>query len=435
MLGRYSREEMAQLWTSTSRYSLWMTIELLACEARAARDEIPASTLKHIQESAAFDEGRIAEIEKEVKHDVIAFLTSIAESVGPDSRFIHLGLTSSDILDTALAVQLARAATLLREGVERVKTAARVLAETHADTVMMGRSHGIHAEPITFGLKAASWYQELCRAEKRVLRAKEIISYGKLSGAVGTYAQVPPEIEQFVCAQLELKPEPVSTQIIPRDRHAEYFNLLALVGCSVERIAVEVRHLQRTEVGELQEPFGDGQKGSSAMPHKRNPILSENLTGLARLLRGYAQSALENVALWHERDISHSSVERVIGPDATTILDFALHRLGGMLEGLVVNEVRMGQNLASSGGLFNSQGVLLALIDSGMTREKAYGIVQKHALAAWEDGGTFRARLEKDGDVSDLLSAEQLEALFDPKRTLGRVHWVLERSLKDQENA
>jgi adenylosuccinate lyase len=431
VIERYSRPEMAELWTTEARFQLWLRIEILACEARSAAGLVPAEALKVIQEKAAFDVQQVEEIEREVKHDVIAFLTSVAEHVGPESRFTHQGLTSSDVLDTALAAQLTQAAELLTEGVKRARKAARALAERHRDTPTIGRSHGIHAEPTTFGLKAAGWYAELTRALERVERAREIIAFGKLSGAVGTFANIDPSVEAHVCQALDLKPEPVSTQVVPRDRHAEYFSQLAVVGATIERIAVEVRHLQRTEVREAEEAFTKGQKGSSAMPHKRNPILSENLTGLARLLRGYAMSAMENVALWHERDISHSSVERVIGPDATILLDFALHRLSGLLEGLVVYPERMLENMEASGGLYNSQGVLLALTNAGMTREDAYKVVQRHAMATWEEGGSFKDRLKADADVVERVGEEALEALFDPRRHLQNTHVILDRVLGD----
>ena len=427
MIPRYSRPEMVALWTPERRYQTWLQIELLACEARAARNEIPREALATIKGKATFEVSRIDEIEKEVKHDVIAFLTSVAEHVGPDSRFIHLGMTSSDVLDTSLAVLLKDAALLLGKGLDRAMAAARQLALRYQNTPQIGRSHGIHAEPITFGLKAASWYSELVRARDRLARAIEVISYGKISGAVGTYANCPPEVEAYVCAKLGLAPEPVSTQVVPRDRHAEYFAQLALIAGAIERISVEVRHLQRTEVREAEEFFSPGQKGSSAMPHKRNPILSENLTGLARLMRGYADAAMENVALWHERDISHSSVERVIGPDATVTLDFMLHRLAGLLEGLVVYPDRMAENLAISGGLYNSERVLLKLIEKGMTREDAYRVVQKTAMQTWEKRGNFREELAKDSAVTKKVTEAELDALFDEEHHRAHVEFVFKR--------
>jgi adenylosuccinate lyase len=427
VIHRYSRPEMVALWTAERRFQIWLQIEVLACEARAGRGEIPQEALKVIKARAAFDVARIDEIEKEVKHDVIAFLTSVAEHVGPESRFIHLGMTSSDVLDTSFSIQLKEAAGLMGKGLDRAMAAARSLALRYQHTPQIGRSHGIHAEPITFGLKAASWYSELVRARDRLARAIEVISYGKISGAVGTYANCPPEVEQYVCAKLGLSPEAVSTQIIPRDRHAEYFAQLALIAGAIERIAVEVRHLQRTEVREAEEFFSPGQKGSSAMPHKRNPILSENLSGLARLMRGYADAAMENVALWHERDISHSSVERVIGPDATVTLDFMLHRLAGLLEGLVVYPDRMAENLAVSGGLYNSERVLLKLIDKGMSREDAYKIVQRAAMATWEKRGQFRDELRADTAVSKKLTHAEIDSLFDEEHHRAHVDGIFKR--------
>ena len=427
MIHRYSRPEMVALWTAERRFQIWLQIEILACEARAARDEIPQEALKTIKAKAAFDVDRIETIEHEVKHDVIAFLTSVAEHVGPDSRFIHLGLTSSDVLDTCFSIQLKEAAGILGKALDRAMAAARQLALRHRNTPQIGRTHGIHAEPITFGLRAASWYSELARARDRLARAIEVISYGKVSGAVGTYANCPPEIEAYVCARLGLTPEPVSTQIIPRDRHAEYFNQLALIASGIERIAVDVRHLQRTEVREVEEFFSPGQKGSSAMPHKRNPILSENLSGLARLMRGYADTAMESVALWHERDISHSSAERVIGPDATVTLDFMLHRLAGLLEGLVVYPDRMAENLALSGGLYNSERVLLKLIEKGMTREEGYRVVQKAAMTTWESRGQFRDELARDAVVSKKLTPKEIDELFDEEHHRAHVDAVFKR--------
>ena len=427
MIIRYSRPEMVALWSAEKRFATWLEIEILACEAREARGEIPTEALAVIKAKAGFDVARIDAIEREVKHDVIAFLTSVSEHVGPESRFIHLGMTSSDVLDTCFSVQLRDAATLLGKGLDRAMSAARGLSLRYQDTAMIGRSHGIHAEPITFGLKAAGWYAELSRARERLARAVEVISYGKISGAVGTYANCPPEIEAYVCQRLGLLPEPVATQVIPRDRHAEYFAQLALIGGAVERISVEIRHMQRTEVREVEEYFSAGQKGSSAMPHKRNPILTENLTGLARLMRGYSDSAMENVALWHERDISHSSVERVIGPDATVTLDFMLHRLAGVLEQLVVYPDRMAENLAVSGGLYNSERVLLALIGKGLTREDAYKIVQRTAMATWEKRGQFRDELAKDTLVTKKLTAKELDALFSEDHHKAAVPFMLRR--------
>ncbi|MBU2841949.1 adenylosuccinate lyase [Acidithiobacillus thiooxidans] len=413
MIERYTRPEMGALWTQDAKYQAWLDVELAACRALAARGEIPAEALAEIAAKAAFDSARIAEIELEVKHDVIAFLTSVAEFVGPSSRFIHVGLTSSDVVDTGFGLQLKRSGELLLKGMERVCAALEQLAWKYKDTVMMGRSHGIHAEPITFGLKVAVWYAEAQRNHQRLQRAIAAVSAGMLSGAVGTFANIDPDIEEAVCRELGLSPELASTQVISRDRHAEFFNTLAIIAGSIEKIAVEIRHLQRTEVLEAEEPFTAGQKGSSAMPHKRNPILSENLTGLARLLRGYASMALEDIALWHERDISHSSVERVIGPDACIVMDFMFHRASGLLEKLVVYPQHMMDNLNKMHGLIFSQRVLLALTAKGMLRENAYRVVQRNAMQVWENNADFKALLAADPDVSQYLQEKDLAELFD----------------------
>ena len=413
MIERYTRPEMGALWTQDAKYRAWLDVELAACRALAARGRIPVEALAEIEGKAAFDSERIAEIELEVKHDVIAFLTSVAEHVGPASRFIHLGLTSSDVVDTGFALQLKQSGELLLTGLDRLIAALARLAWKYKDTVMMGRSHGIHAEPITFGLKVAVWYAEARRNRERLLAAIHTVAVGMLSGAVGTFANIDPDVEDAVCADLGLQPEAASTQVISRDRHAQFFNTLAIIGGSIEKIAVEIRHLQRTEVLEVEEPFGKGQKGSSAMPHKRNPILSENLTGLARLLRGYAGMALEDIALWHERDISHSSVERVIGPDACIVMDFMFHRASGLLEKLVVYPEQMLSNLHKMHGLIFSQRVLLALTEKGMLREDAYRVVQGNAMRVWEEGADFQALLAADPQVKQFLSAGELAALFD----------------------
>ena len=413
MIERYTRPEMGALWTQEAKYRAWLVVELAACRALAKRGEIPAGDLAQIEAKADFDVARIDAIEKEVKHDVIAFLTSVAEFVGPSSRFIHKGLTSSDVVDTGFAMQLRDAGKLLRAGLERMDRALVNLAWKYKDTIMIGRSHGIHAEPVTFGLKVAVWRAEAQRNLARLDRAIASISVGMLSGAVGTFANIGPDIEDAVCQELGLEPELASTQVISRDRHAEFFNTLALIGGSIEKVAVEIRHLQRTEVLEAEEPFTVGQKGSSAMPHKRNPILSENLTGLARLLRGYAGMGLEDIALWHERDISHSSVERVIGPDACIVLDFMLHRVSGLLEGLVVYPERMRANLNKMHGLVFSQRVLLALTEKGMLREEAYRVVQRNAMRVWQEGLDFQTLLAADADLQGYLSAAELGELFD----------------------
>ena len=413
MIERYTRPEMGALWTQDAKYQAWLDVELAACRALAVQGRIPADALAEIEAKAAFDSARIEEIELEVKHDVIAFLTSVAEHVGPSSRFIHLGLTSSDVVDTGFALQLKRSGALLLEGMDRLYQALVKLAWKHKDTVMIGRSHGIHAEPITFGLKVAVWCAEAQRNRQRLVSAIAAVSAGMLSGAVGTFANIDPSVEDAVCAELGLAPELASTQVISRDRHAEFFSTLAVIAGSIEKIAVEIRHLQRTEVLEAEEPFTAGQKGSSAMPHKRNPILSENLTGLARLLRGYAGMALEDIALWHERDISHSSVERVIGPDACIVMDFMFHRASGLLERLVVYPQRMLDNLHKMHGLIFSQRVLLALTGKGMLREDAYRVVQHNAMQVWEANADFKSLLAADPQIQPYLSAPELAALFD----------------------
>jgi adenylosuccinate lyase len=414
MIPRYSRPEMQAIWTEENRLRIMLRVEVLACEAMAARGEIPADDLAQIQQKADFDVAKVAEYEETTRHDVIAFLTSVADHVGPASRHIHKGLTSSDVLDTASGVQLKQAGELILEGVERVMAAVRSRAEEHPDTMMIGRTHGIHAEPITVGLKLASWYAELDRARTRIERAVEEVAVGKISGAVGTYAFVHPDVEAYVCEQLGLGVDPVSTQVVARDRHAAFFDALGLLASSIERFSVEVRHLQRTEVGEAGEAFGKGQKGSSAMPHKRNPILSENLTGLARLVRGYGRTAQENVALWHERDISHSSVERVIAPDATIATDFMLHRFAGLVQGLVINAARMTENLERTGGIYGSQRVLLALVERGTSREEAYRLVQRAAARVWDEGVPLRQAVEEDGELAGLLGELDLGDLLDP---------------------
>jgi adenylosuccinate lyase len=418
---------MAAIWEPENRFQIWLDVEIAACEAWNQLGNIPDEALALIKEKAGFDVARIDEIELEVKHDVIAFLTSVAEKVGPDSRFIHMGMTSSDVLDTSFAVQLVQAANIILEGLDRARNAVRKQALAHRDTVMMGRSHGMHAEPTTFGLKMALWFEELGRAAARVERAREQVAVGKLSGAVGTYSNIPPEIEAHVCVRLGLVPVNAASQIIQRDRHAEYMGALALAASSLEKFAVEIRHLMRTEVGEAGEPFTKGQKGSSAMPHKKNPILSENLTGLARLVRGYHLSAMENIPLWHERDISHSSVERVIFPDGTVITDFMLHRFAGMMEGLVVNADRMLANMDLSGGTTFSQTLLLALVDSGMTREEGYTVVQRNAHQALDTGRAFSEMVRKDKEVTDRVGEDVLDAVFDPAGLLKRTDIIFER--------
>jgi adenylosuccinate lyase len=427
MISRYSRKEMARIWEPETRFGIWLEIETFAAEAMAKFGQIPKEAAKAVKARGGFDIARIDQIEAEVKHDVIAFLTSVAEHVGPEARFLHQGMTSSDVLDTCFNLQLVRAADLLIADVDGLLAALKVRAFEHKRTPTIGRSHGVHAEPTTFGLKLAYAYAEFQRARARVVAAREEVATCAISGAVGTFAHVDPRVEAYVAEKLGLEPEPVSTQVIPRDRHAFYFATLAVVAGSVERLATEIRHLQRTEVLEAEEHFSSGQKGSSAMPHKRNPVLSENLTGLARLVRGYALPALENVALWHERDISHSSVERVIGPDATIALDFALSRLSEIVKGLVVYPERMRANLDRLGGLVHSQRVLLALTQGGMAREQAYAIVQRNAMKVWDKGGDFLEALRKDKDVTAVLTEKQLRAAFDLDYHLKHVDTIFAR--------
>ncbi len=415
MISRYARKEAAAIWDSATKYKIWFEIEAHAATKMAELGVIPvdaAETLWAKGKDAAFDSDRIDEIERTVKHDVIAFLTHVSEIVGPEARFLHQGMTSSDVLDTCFAVQLQRSTDLLIAGVDRVLKALKTRAEEHKYTPTVGRSHGIHAEPVTFGLKLAGYYAEFTRARTRLVTAREEISTCAISGAVGTFANVSPEVEAYVADRMGLAIEPVSTQVIPRDRHAAYFAALGVVASSIERLAVEIRHLQRTEVLEAEEFFSAGQKGSSAMPHKRNPVLTENLTGLARLVRSAVVPAMENVALWHERDISHSSVERGIAPDATVHLDFALQRLGMVMENLVVYPDNMQKNLDRLGGLVHSQRVLLALTQKGMSREDSYSAVQRNAMKVWRGEGNFLDFLAADEDVGKFFTREQLEPFF-----------------------
>jgi adenylosuccinate lyase len=440
MVPRYTRPEMAAIWSPAERYRIWFEIEALAAEAMAELGTIPKEAALAIRERGGpraagitdADVERIDEIERVTRHDVIAFLTWLGEGIGEEARFMHQGMTSSDVLDTCLAVQMVRAADLLIAGVERVMAALKARALEHAHTPTIGRSHGIHAEPTTFGLKLAGHYAEFARNRDRLKAARAEVATCAISGPVGTFASVDPRVEAFVAERMGLAVEPVSTQVIPRDRHAAYFAALAVVAGGVERLATEVRHLQRSEVREAEEFFHAGQKGSSAMPHKRNPVLSENLTGLARLVRGYCNPALENVTLWHERDISHSSVERVIGPDATIALDFALHRLAGMMEKLTVYSERMTENLESLGGVFHSQKVLLALTQAGLSREESYAAVQRAAMATWTklgkpDAQDFRTNLLAIPEVAARMDAAALERAMDPKRDFRHVDTILAR--------
>ncbi len=427
MIPRYSREKMEAIWSPQNRFQKWLDIEILACEAMAERGEIPAEALKNIKERAGFDIDRIDEIEKTTKHDVIAFLTSVNEKVGEDGRFIHRGMTSSDVLDTSLALLLKEAAELLIEDVDLLLDALKRKAFAHRRTLMIGRSHGIHAEPITFGLKMAIWHDEMKRNRQRLVRAKETISAGKISGAVGTFSFIDPAIEEYVCKKAGLKPAPASSQIVQRDRHAEFFTTLAIIASSIDKFSQEIRLLQRTEVREAEEYFSPGQKGSSAMPHKRNPVLSENLSGLSRLMRSYAVAALEDVALWHERDISHSSVERVIGPDATILLDFMLSRFTGLIDKLVVYPERMLANIAMTHGVIFSQTVLLKLIEKGITRENAYAIVQRKAMQSWETGVDFQELLLQDDEVVSRIAKTDLEEAFDIENFTRQVDFIFNR--------
>ena len=416
MIPRYSRPEMVDIWTPENKFRIWFEIEAHAATKLGELGVIPADAAEVIWDKgskAEFDVARIDEIEREVKHDVIAFLTHLAEIVGPEARFIHQGMTSSDVLDTCFNVQLMKAADLLANDLDGLLAALKKRALEHKDTLTIGRSHGIHAEPVTFGLKLAQAYAEFDRSRTRLLKAREEIATCAISGAVGTFANIDPAVEEYVAEQMGLNVEPISTQVIPRDRHAMYFAVLGVIASSIERLSVEVRHLQRTEVLEAEEYFSPGQKGSSAMPHKRNPILTENLTGLARMVRAYALPAMENVALWHERDISHSSVERMIGPDATITLDFALQRLTGVIDKLVVYPDRMQSNLDKLGGLVHSQRVLLALTQAGIGREDAYRLVQRNAMKAWQEGRDFLTELLADDEVRSALSEEEIREKFD----------------------
>ena len=434
MIPRYTRPEMGRVWTPERRLRIWLDVELAACEAMVRLGEVPPEDFAALQRAfdgyqfTAADVARIDEIERTVKHDVIAFLTFVEEKGGPAARHLHRGMTSSDVLDTTLAVQLSEATGLLLAGVDRVLAAVKGRALEHRRTPIMGRSHGIHAEPTTFGVKLAGWYDAWRRRRELLERAGRTVAVGKISGAVGTFANVDPRVEAFVMERLGLAGgEGAATQVVNRDRHAEYFSALAVAGATLEQQATEVRHLQRTEVREAEEPFTAGQKGSSAMPHKRNPILSENLTGLARLLRGYALAALEDVALWHERDISHSSVERVIAPDATIALDFALHRFAGMIENLRVYPARMQENLDLTGGLYEAQRVLLALVSKGVARQQGYVFVQRNAMKVWEEKVDFRTALKRDPDVRKVLSDAEIDACFALEYHLKHVDTIFER--------
>ena len=431
MIPRYTLPEMGALWEPEYKFNTWLKIEILVCEALAHRREIPASAVSEIKKKAKFDIARIDEIEKEVKHDVIAFLTCVSENVGEANRYMHLGLTSSDILDTTLAVQLKDAAKLILKELESFRDAVREQAFRTKDVPTIGRSHGIHAEPLTFGLKLAVWYEETCRNIERLKRARERIAYGQISGAVGTFSCIDPAVEEYVCKKLGLKPAPVSTQVIQRDRHAEFFTTLAIIASSIEKFATEIRHLQRTEVLEVEEFFSGGQKGSSAMPHKRNPVISEQMSGLARVVRANSLAAMENVPLWHERDISHSSVERVIGPDSTILVHYMLRKMTGLVQKMIVYPKNMKKNLELTGGLCYSQTVLLALVRKGLTREEAYQLVQRNAMRAWEGKGSFLSLLKRDRKIKKHLSGKELGQVFNLKTQLKNVDKIFKRIFKN----
>ncbi len=427
MIQRYTRKIMGDIWTDESKYRTWLTVEILACEAMAEIGRIPEAAVSNIKSKAKFSVDRINEIEALTKHDVIAFLTNIAEHVGPDSRYIHMGLTSSDILDTSMAYLLKEAGKIIIKDCDDLMDAIKEKAFIHKDTVMIGRSHGIHAEPITFGLKLSVWYDEMQRNKKRFQSAIETISYGKISGAVGTFANISPQVEEYVCKNLGLKPAPASTQIVQRDRYAEYFSSLAIMASSIEKMALEIRHLQRTEVLEAEESFSKGQKGSSAMPHKRNPVGSENMCGLARIIRANSMAALEDIPLWHERDISHSSVERIIAPDSTILMDYMLNRFTGIIKNLVVYPDRMLKNLNTLKGLIFSQQILIALAESGISREDAYQMVQTHAMKVWDENKDFKVLISEDEKIRSLLGKDKIEEIFDVKYHLKYISTIFDR--------
>lgn len=424
MIARYTRPEMGNIWADENKFRIWLEIEILACEAQAQAGIIPADAVEAIRKKAKFDARRVEEIEREVKHDVIAFLTNVGEHVGPESRFIHLGMTSSDVLDTALAVQMKQSAELLLAGLGKLSDVLARRAKEFKHTVMVGRTHGIHAEPVTFGLKLALWYAETKRNIERLKAAKETIAVGQISGAVGTYAHLDPSVERYVCEKLGLKPAPISTQVLQRDRHAEFMSAIAICGSSLEKFATEIRHLQKTEVLEAEEFFSKGQKGSSAMPHKRNPITCERIAGLSRVLRGNALAAMENIALWHERDITHSSVERIVIPDSCILLDYMLAEFTKIIENLVIYPDQMKRNLGLTHGLIFSQAVLLALAKKGMRREDAYRLVQAEAMKVWETKQDFLELLRNNADIKKYLSDTELNELFDLQKSVRNVEYI-----------
>ncbi|MDA3130407.1 adenylosuccinate lyase [Aliibacillus thermotolerans] len=415
MIERYTRPEMGAIWTDENRYQAWLEVEILACEAWAEIGRIPKEDVKKIREKASFDVNRIQEIEAETRHDVVAFTRAVSETLGDEKKWVHYGLTSTDVVDTALSYLLKQANEILKKDLERFLSILKEKALEHKYTIMMGRTHGVHAEPTTFGLKLALWYDEMKRNYKRFIEAAETVRVGKLSGAVGTFANIPPSIEAYVCEKLGLKCAPISTQTLQRDRHAHYISVLALIATSIEKMAVEIRNLQKSETREVEEFFAKGQKGSSAMPHKRNPVGSENMTGMARVVRGYMTTAYENVALWHERDISHSSAERIILPDATIALNYMLNRFGNIIKQLTVYPENMKKNMDKTYGLIYSQQVLLTLINKGMVREEAYDTVQPKAMEAWEKGISFQQLIEEDPTISKVLTQEEIRACFDPE--------------------
>jgi adenylosuccinate lyase len=431
MIERYTRKEMGDIWSIENKFRKWLEVEIAVCEAWAELGKIPKDALEEIKEKADFDLKRIDEIEATVKHDVIAFLTAVAEKVGPSSRYIHMGLTSSDVVDTAMALQIKQAGELILKDLNEFKELLREKAFQHKNTICMGRSHGVHAEPTSFGLRFALWYEETKRNIERLKQATKRISIGKISGAVGTFSNIPPEIEEIALKKLGLKPEPVATQVVQRDRHAEFLSTLALIAGMVEKIAVEIRHLQRTEVLEAEEPFTKGQKGSSAMPHKRNPVGCENLSGLSRLVRSNAFASFENIALWHDRDISHSSVERIIIPDNCILVDYMLNRLYGIIKDLVVYPERMLKNMELSYGLYNSQRVLLALVEKGLTREEAYKITQSNAMRSWQEGVPFINLLLNDNEIRKYLTEDEIKSIFDLNYYTRNLDYIYERVFRE----
>jgi len=427
MISRYTRPEMGRIWSEENSFQKWLDVEILAAEALARMGKVPQAAIARIRKKARIDVKRIRAIEAEVKHETIAFLSAVAETIGDDARYLHVGMTSSDVMDTALGIQFKEASAILEQDIKALMAVLRRQVRKYKWTVMIGRTHGIHAEPITFGFKLAIWYQEMERHLSRFRKAVEDICVGKISGAVGTFAQIPPQVEAYVCRKSGLKPAPISNQIVQRDRHAYYFSTLALIASSLEKFALEIRHLQRTEVREAEEPFTQGQKGSSAMPHKRNPILSENVSGLARLMRSYAHAAMENVPLWHERDISHSSVERVIAPDATIALDFMLRRMTYVLANLCVYPKNMAHNLAKAGGAGLAGQGLLALVGKGVARDAAYRMVQPHALRVGKEGGDLKRELLADAEIRRYLSAQEIDDLWDVKHHLANIDVIFRR--------